>query len=189
MIVEKLEVFPTRVFIIKNFLDPDEEKKFDEIINGINTDNKPAGSGILLRDNKEDFITDQLEFFYAKSKIEVKKHFNVDVDIFESRFNRMVTGASLPFHHHLNIVNWEQSSLRTFCILTGCYYSNTGSGFAKLRFNNPQLLSRFIGEEPALNLETEPNTLVLFPSWACHGTTLHGSDITRKCLVMEMTLK
>lgn len=190
MIVEKLEVFPTRIFVIKDFLDDSEQTMFHEILDNI----KPSGSsirntGVYLRDNNKDFITDQLEFFYTKSKNIVKEYYNLEVDIFESRYNYMSAGDSLLYHHHLNLTNWDNTALKSFCLLTGCYYTNSGEGFAKLRFNNPQLLSRFIGDPPSVNIEPEPNSFILFPSWTFHGTTLHGSDITRKCLVMEMTLK
>ena len=45
-----------------------------------------------------------------------------------------------------------------------------------------------IGEDAQFLLEPTPNSLLLFPSWVNHGTTLHGSNITRKCLVLEMVL-
>jgi hypothetical protein len=189
MIVEALDLFPTRVFVIKDFLTKDEVDKFHLILDQLEPSGSSGHSGVYLRSNKNNFITTGIDFFYERVQHAVKEYYKVDVDIFESIYNYMNQGQSLLFHHHVNLADWGSKTLRTFSVLSGCYYTNSGQGFAKLRFNNPQLLSTFIGEQPALNLQPDANTLVLFPSWALHGTTTHESNVTRKCLVMEMTLK
>jgi len=190
MIAETLEIFPSKIFIIKDFLNADEQQLFHDILDNIKaTGSNIRNSGVYLRDHRKDFVTDKLDFFYTKTKDLVQQYYNLDVDIYEARYNHMSIGDSLLFHHHMNLTDWDKPNLKSFCLLTGCYYTNSGQGFAKLRFNNPQLLSRFIGEPSSVNIEPEPNSFILFPSWILHGTTSHDSDVTRKCLVMEMTLK
>jgi len=194
MIVEALNLFPTRVFVIKDFLTKDEVDKFHLVTNNTLLNNgltieSNNNTSVCLRNNKNNLITQGLDFFYEKTQQAVKEYYNVEVDIFETFYNSMNHGQSLLYHHHHSLTDWNSSSLRSFGVLSGCYYTNSGEGFAKLRFNNPQLLSTFIGEQPALNLQPDANTLVLFPGWALHGTTTQESTVTRKCLVMEMTLK
>lgn len=194
MIIEALNLFPTRIFVIKDFLTNDEIDKFHFVMHQTvasdgQTINSINDKSVCLRDNKSNLLTKELDFFYEKSQNAVKECYNIEVDIFESFYNSMNHGQSLLYHHHHQLTEWNSSSLRSFGVLSGCYYANDGEGFAKLRFNNPQLLSTFIGDLPALNLQPDSNTLVLFPGWALHGTTTHESNVTRKCLVMEMTLK
>jgi hypothetical protein len=187
MIIEQLNLFPTRVIKINDFLDNNELEVFHRIVDSV----PPTGTGIRntgvrFRDHKQNLITDDLDFFYDKIVQLVKEYYSIDVVIYEGIYNHLMYGESLLFHHHFNRNYWNDPATRSLGVITGCYYTNTGEGFAKLRFNNPQLLTSFIGEPDEVNIQPDPNTLLIFPSWSMHGTTIHGNPVTRRAFVMEM---
>lgn len=186
MQVSTLELFPTTVVVIDDFLNDSELQNFYAVINQHHVDQAMVGT--RLRDSDQNLITDDLDWFYQKIRVAVTQHYNLSVNIFEAVYNNMRWGDSLLFHHHFSHDHWQQLDLDTLIILTACYYTNSGDGFAKLRFNNPQLLSRLLGQPGDYSIEPNPNSLLLFPSWSFHGTTIHQSMTVRHCLVAEMTV-
>lgn len=186
MNIERLSLFPTEVIIVEDFLDDAELTEFHSIMDPM----PPAGNwyhDVRLIENFKELISTQPKFFYDKVTALVRDQYRFNTKVGESVYNHMNYNEDMHSHHHLDFV-YGTDRIHTVCVLAACYYTNTGEGFARLKFNNPQPMAQLFGGLPAVKMEPKPNSLVLFPSWAQHGTTVHGSKKTRKTLVLELFL-
>ena len=188
MITEKLDLFPLRCVLIKDFLSPDEIVQFETAVQLYNVEGPNSNTGMCIKKDYRDNYDKNLYFFYDKVKEQVVENYNLHIEVREAIYNHMNLNEIVPNHLHTTKSHWDIAGLRNICVLTACYYTNSGEGFAKLKINHPQPMGVLIGEDAQFLLEPTPNSLLLFPSWVNHGTTLHGSNITRKCLVLEMVL-
>lgn len=186
MNIERLSLFSTEVVVVEDFLDDAELTEFHSVMDPLPTVGDQNAT-VRLIENFEELIDTQPKFFYDKVTTLVRDQYKMNIKVGESVYNHMNYNEDIHSHHHLDFVHGADR-LKTVCVLAACYYTNTGEGFAKLKFNNPQPMAQLFGGQPAVKMEPKPNSLILFPSWAQHGTTVHGSKKTRKTLVLELFL-
>ena len=188
MNINKLEIFPTPIVVVDDFITDqvrldllEKIKNLEHHSHGIFTGN---GYGTYEYKHNNSFLDPHT--FYEIEKLsneyaKIRKIMNVKIHSYWSVIQRK--GAILKIHSHPE------------CVISGVLYINVDEDSSNLYFENPNPFIHFQSSEKNNKysidrycIEPKNNRLVLFPSWLMHGSdsTPNNTDF-RVCISFNLT--
>jgi uncharacterized protein (TIGR02466 family) len=173
--IEETHLFPTSVFNTHlKYFTPDYLKVIEKCVEYLNTKEKWKDNTViqqtynsdLHKENQCQILTD----FFHKSLNEIKTRFKYDTESFEINLmwaNKTGKNGYHSVHYHPN------------SYFSGVFYLSSG---APTYFKDPNIFKI----ASALNVKSDedveksflgnPGSLLIFPSWLYHGTSVNDSD-------------